>query len=249
MSLPSSIWLNQALLSATVEIAQAARHDAKHLLDRCQHDLVLADRFLDLEIDQKRAREAIADAADALRDLYSTLDRMALSRTRDLQQTGRVNLARAFEDAAELVGGWRERLSARYDASDANIDIETVPYVIQMVFVELLLTTLSGYSLRRSDSNRMIRLSCVPDSEPNQYRLRYLDSGARFHAKYVEAFARAVESPTSEPSSVDDPVWRLFLAQRLLASIGATLSVLPSSVGASFEIVIPAYQNDPSSST
>jgi signal transduction histidine kinase len=240
---PDSDWLKEGLWATEAQLFAAARHEALNRLELCQMNLSLLDRTLGKS--ESRDRQRIDAVSGDLRALQTVLARAPLRQRRSPGKRARFQLSKVFDEAAAAIGGPLGEPGIRLDAKGAALVLDADPYVIRMVLIHLLLNSLAAFRRVRKPSDHEIRLAGT-QSGVNAYRLLYSDDGPGLDGKALGVAPGASDRDLEEhafrvgTSSSDAPGLGLPLTRELLATIGGTIALVPSSSGTTFQIELEA---------
>jgi signal transduction histidine kinase len=235
-----------------VEVAQAARHEARGLIDDCLVATVTLSQELKKAAPQRAAPllERLDEIDETLQDLGRVIDKIKAATRAPRRERTLVGLQDVWEQARnQLLGKVHQaRLeSCRYDGP--NVPVLVAVDWFRQVFINLMLNSLDAFADGGGNKRgRQIRLVVDRPSERqrdyvvaysdnaggiNPARLRHLD-GSPIGLPPDQAIFEANVTSKAEGSG-----WGLVLVRRILADHRATINVVDYRGGLTYRIQIP----------
>jgi signal transduction histidine kinase len=232
-----------------LEVAQAARHEARNVVDSINTDLA------NLKVLLGRPGDNVVRIDDTLERLFANSQDIlhALDKIRDVSRPPKREIASAsikaiINEAAALVAGRiaKERVALRIDGPD----VELHAYVerLRHAFLNLFLNSLDAFSLRRKASNRTItiQIECRPAPGGDIY-VRYIDNATGVDpTKLIFPPGTQDGPPTAvmifQPgvtSKHQGSGYGLFLVRRILTEHKGSIDLIDYRNGVVFDLRLP----------
>jgi signal transduction histidine kinase len=164
-----------AVAITAIEIAQAARHEARGILDDCQHQIAIVKSSSNKKVAD--VDDDLSKVSGDLRKIHEALQKIKSASKPPVKELARVSLKRTWDEARSLVLGRLGDLgiSAFYEGPD--IEIEMYSDWFRQVYVNLLLNSIDAYRERSGKRGRRINLRVESPAERAQVvSMRYTDN-------------------------------------------------------------------------
>jgi signal transduction histidine kinase len=235
-----------------VEVAQAARHEARGLIDDC----LVATVILGQEVRKVAPARAGAlltrldEIDETLQDLARVVDKIKAATRAPRRERSLVGLEDVWDQARnQLIGKIHQaRLeSCRYDGP--NVPVFVAVDWFRQVFINLMLNSLDAFNGSSSNKRgRQIRLVVERPSERQRtYNLTYSDNAGGINpASLRHLDGSPIDLPPDQAifeanvtSKPDGSGWGLVLVRRILEDHHGTINVVDYRSGLTYRVQIP----------
>jgi signal transduction histidine kinase len=227
-----------------VEVAQAARHVARGLLDKAQLQL----GNLNLSVRKHNPAEAVRTATelgDVLKEVEQTLNRI-----RDVTKPPRRELATAslretWDDVFSMLGGRLASLNVKYSIVGQDVRVEMYPDLLRHAWLNLVLNSIDAFKDKRQKGSRaMISVAIDPGTEATQdVKIRFIDTATGIDPSRIPTrpgdAAKALKDLIFEPgvtSKEDGSGYGLTLVRKILRDHKGSIDLVDHRGGVVFEI-------------
>jgi signal transduction histidine kinase len=237
-----------------VEVAQAARHEARGLIDDAIVDLLTVTRAINANINGKVATSILDKAASVEERLYGlniVLDKIKTASRVPGQEKRIIGLREVWEQArSQLTGklGQARVESCTYDGRDVDVYVAVDWY--RQVFINLMLNSLDAFgsgSIKKR--GRRIRLVVErPTDRTRDISMTYSDNAGGINPASLksmdgEPVVAPIEQAIFQPnvtSKSDGSGWGLALVRKILSDHGGSISLADyRGGGTTFRMMIP----------
>ena len=252
-ALASASYAEIGLAITGVEVAQAARHEARGLIDDCvvtMTTLVQELRRLPSGKPATNALECINDIDSTLQDLSRVLDKIKSATRAPGRDRSLVSLREVWEQArSQLIGKFASaRLeSCRYEGPDVMVYVAVDWF--RQVFINLILNSLEAFADGAANKRgRHVRLVVDrPSERQRDYVITYSDNAGGINPAALRhldgsTVANAIEQAIFQPnvsSKASGSGWGLALVRRILEDHRATINVIDYRGGVTFRLQMP----------
>jgi signal transduction histidine kinase len=234
-----------------VELAQAARHEARVLLDTCQTELSNAQLFIG-KGKGGDALGAISRASDGFAEIESALDKIReaqMAPVRDASLEEEASMRELFLAARSYALGKLniERISCDYVGPEVRARVSKA--WMRNVFANLILNSIDAYTAGGSPKRRRwITLRAeAPDMKSRMFRLSYQDEAGGINPSALSRpRKRHDEMPITQliferdvTSKANGTGYGLFIARRVIHDLGGSLELTQYRRGVTFDILLP----------
>jgi signal transduction histidine kinase len=232
---------------STVEVAQAARHEARSHLQEAQDTLGIIDRLsrAPSRKDLEKIRQHVGQLDETLQDIGRSMDRIKQVTKPPKRELKRLSLRGLWQEAFDMVEGRLNSLKIRYRI-DGDAQADVYPDSLRHVFLNLILNSIDAFKEFKK-SNRSITVTHEPQSSAaNNIVIKYVDTGpgidpSRFPGsqgeKGLDCIFEAGVTSKDEGSG-----FGLFLSRRILAHHKGGIRLVDYRNGVVFEITLPKTQ-------
>jgi signal transduction histidine kinase len=238
-----------AIQITAVEVAQAARHEARGIIDNA-HSLMAVLTTLTRSPSREnvdKIRDSIPQVDDLLSRIEQSLDKIRAASqppTRELQET---SLRKLWEEAISFVRGRldQERIEINVDGRDA--EIEVYPDFLRHAFLNLLLNSIDAFKDKASaKGGRSIRVTIDPSGQARDAKIRYVDNATgidRSRLKIPEDVDNemSVQEIIFEPGVTSRPKgsgYGLYLVRKIFDDHKGSVNLTSHRNGVVFDIVL-----------
>ena len=233
-----------------VEVAQAARHEGRAILDDAVTELVTLRQEIGRGAKSAGPLDSIDIIDRKLDDLSGVLDKIKVASKTPSRDRSSCTLREIWDQARSQVSG---RLtvarveSVSYEGPDVGINV--APDWFRQIFINLLLNSADAFSLNAvTRRHRRIRFIVdKPNDKTAEYVSTYIDNAGGINhsglralngSPIVEPLEQAIFIPnvTSKP---DGSGWGLALVRRILKDHGGSIDLIDHRGGVTFRIRIP----------
>jgi signal transduction histidine kinase len=234
-----------------LEVAQAARHEARNVVDSITTELATLKTLVGKPKDNLgKINETVQRLFDNTQDIQGALDKIRNVSKPPKKELALVSLKRIINEAAALVSGKiaKERVTLRIDGRD--VEIHAYPERLRHAFLNLFLNSLDAFSTRRKASNRniTIQLESRP-STADEVFTRYIDNATGIDVTKLTVHGApggAALTPfdiftpgvTSKPSGSGHG---LFLVRRILGEHKGSIDLSDYRNGVVFDIKLARH--------
>jgi signal transduction histidine kinase len=252
-ALASTSYAEIGLAITGVEVAQAARHEARGLIDDCvvtMGSLALEARKLSGGRPATNVLARIDDIDATLQDLSRVLDKIKAATRAPRREKALVSLREVWDQArSQLIGKFHgARLeSCRYDGPDVMVNVATDWF--RQVFINLILNSLEAFAEGSSNKRgRQIRLVVErPGERQRDYVMTYSDNAGGINPSALRhldgsTVAESVEHAIFQPNVTSKAAgsgWGLALVRRILEDHRGTINLVDYRGGVTFRLQIP----------
>jgi signal transduction histidine kinase len=240
------ISVRNATVFTALEVAQAARHTAKGVIDtvniQLAHLMYLAKRkgLGEVESAAESISENIFTITKALNDIK------AASRPPKNELVS-YSLSTIWEEASrQLLGKLNaHRINPRWDGPD--VVIQCFPDQMRQVFLNLLINSIDSFTARGTTGKRNITIR--PESHPNTklLKLTYIDNAGGLDMQSLQRWKRDDVSDLSQLIFEKDVTtkgdegsgWGLYICRRVIARHFGSINLLDYRRGMTFVIHLP----------
>lgn len=240
-----------AMVSVFDEISKAIRHEARNIIDNCQHLLALLLLHKNSQI--KNKANIIEELSEQLVSLSRVLDKangISIALSSAHTEASDIDLRQMWE---EVIGFVYSRLSAHGIVSEfvgPNAIVHAAHNRIAVVLVNLLLNSIDAFRVGRQKKHRYIRLRVSESSESDKVLFYYEDNAGGID---MTLLLRSEGLPQEEglvspnvifdcgvTSRPDRPGLGLYLAKTLMQLSSGEIGLVKFRDGVVFELVLPA---------
>jgi signal transduction histidine kinase len=236
--------------SIALEVAQAARHEARNFIESVSFELA---NLLFLASKPRENSSRIQEKVEQISNNVQEIDR-ALNKIRDVSKPPKrelmtVSLKTVISEAAILVSGKidKERVNVR-PSEGKDIELEVYPERLRHAFLNLFLNSLDAFAAKKKQSGREIVIQIdigSPSSE--EVRIRYADNATGIDpVKLIVPQNLEVVPPVNElvflPGVTSKPKGSghgLFLVRRIIDEHDGSIDLVDYRNGVVFEIRLP----------
>jgi len=234
-----------------LEVAQAARHEARGILQNAREANLLARRLLGSKPPKTEQILSNLDRVDeSINQLSDVLDKIKMASQAPGRSRRIVSLREIWEQARSQANG-RLNVAAvgkvNFTGSDADIDVS--PDWFRQVFLNLLLNSTDAFLTNGGPRmHRSIQLQMrKAEYKSNAIVMRYTDNAgginfAGLRSVNGEPLTKPPEQAIFEPnvtSKPDGSGWGLALVRRILSQYGGGIDLVDHRGGVSFDIRLP----------
>jgi signal transduction histidine kinase len=232
-----------------LEVAQAARHEARNVIESINTELA------NLKFQATKPKEHAHKIPGTVQRIYENSQDIirALDKIRDVSKPPKrelmtTSLRMIIYEAAALVTGKisKERVNVRFDGKD--ISIEAYPERLRHAFLNLFLNSLDAFSARRKELNRTITVQIDSGSaNAEDVLVRFADNATGIDVVKLKAPTGATDG-----SSVAELIFQpgvtskdggsghgLFLVRRIISEHKGSIDLIDYRNGVVFDIKLP----------
>lgn len=234
-----------------LEVARAARHEARGRIDNCflglrNLTMLLRESPRAVPTDDRAASEIEALSRD-LRELSDTLDKIKTATRPPGRELQRARVVDIFQQARAAVAGRLQALRVEVVWSGPGLDVDAQPDWLRQVFLNLLLNSLDAFGeLRRRRVRRIWVTTVEAVGRTDNHELTYRDNATGINPQRLQVPAehsqlgleQAVFAPgvTSKPEGSGFGLW---LARRIVDEHGGSMALVDYRNGVMFRIRLP----------
>jgi signal transduction histidine kinase len=227
----------------TVDVAQAARHEARNFIHNAQTNLVTL-----LKVVGKTASKGKIDAHSLVDDVFNDLNRVDLALDKIKAITKPVDHVRElyaienlWHEAMELVGGRLRAMNIRY-AIRGSARVQCVPDLLRHGFLQLVLNSIDAF--KESGNKRGHAITITIEANDQFVAMKYTDNGigvdvTKLMGKDFQGTPRVTDiflpGVTTKPAGSG---YGLYLVRRALDAHRGSIDLLDHRNGMSFKISI-----------
>lgn len=242
-----------AISFTALEVAQAARHEARGSLDNCQ--LILAKLLARSSKFPKEEREVVHGTAEELETsllaVVGAIDKIRNASKLPEMQLHTVKLQQLWNEAIATVAGKISKENVRAHVEGSG-EISAYPEALRLAFLNLLLNSLDAFHELGKKSGRRIVITIDEQSAAaQQVRIRYHDNASGIDPTRLKVPAdlakkrlavRDLIFELGVTSKSSGSGYGLFLVRRILATHKASIDLVDYKGGVTFDILLPKNQ-------
>lgn len=226
----------------TVDVAQAARHEARNYVHNAQTNMATLSKTI-----AKSPSKIKPDMSALIDDVFNDLGRIDIALDKIKAITKPVDHARETYDAAglwheafELVGGRLHAMNVRYTIRGAA-SIECIPDLLRHGFLQLALNSIDSFKETSRKRGHTIAVS-IEECNDDIVQMRYSDNGIGLDmAKLIGKDGQAVRKVSDiflpgVTTKQSGSGYGLYLARRALDEHHGSIDILDHRNGMSFKI-------------
>ncbi len=239
---------NEAAVSLTgLEIAQAARHEAKNKIDNCQ--LILANL---INAKKEKINDKIDDLdklSKTLQVVKSTLDKIKSATKPPVKIKKVESLKTVWEQAVSALSGRLSNLDVSVNYCGKEPRIEVFSDWLRHAFLNLLLNSMDAF--KRGSKKRGKAISLTIDKYPENFQkisATYQDNAGGIDVKnleipiecseYADNLNRLIFAPNVTSKGDEGSGWGLFLTRKSIEYHKGSIDLINHRGGVSFKIVL-----------
>jgi len=246
-----------ALAVTAVELALAARHEARLVVDNAQSRIALMQMQVKSRPGPRRGDvpptfgEDLQRVSETILGIDGVLDKIKEASSALEEDPADVSLAALWSRACELARGRLDKLQiASPPAQGSDHIVRVYPTWFMQVFVNLILNSSDAFEARGRRQNRRIDLRILPlDAKANVLRMTYSDNAGGLH---IPALLSAAAAAGHAGMPVEEAVFQknvttrkrgggygLYLARQVLHDHRGSISITSNNnLGVQFEVTI-----------
>jgi signal transduction histidine kinase len=242
-------WREAAAAIANMEIARAAKHEARGLIDNTFWALRALDRSLaKKEVDPERH---IAAIRESLAKLNRTIDKLSLASRAPKASWENPTLFDLWEEARRaLAGQIQERKISVVYRGPRTLTVRALPDWLRQVFLNLILNSIDAFQdTKAKQRGRLIELAVdSPPDKSNEITMTYTDNATGIQAQRLQAPPGLATEPvrqlvfepgvTSKQAGTGMGLW---LVRHILAQHDGSIDLLDHRNGVTFAIRMPRH--------
>jgi signal transduction histidine kinase len=241
--------IKTSTMLTAVEVAQAARHEARAHLDIAQHDLALMDILIEEPIRSniQKLPPLIKNIGEKIRDIALSLDRIRdITKPPDRELKRRV-INEIWKEAFETVQGRLDREHIRYNIVGPNVEAEVFPDFLMHAFLNLILNSIDAFVYAKKQ-NRQITIGIeAPSGAAQEIRMRYTDNASGIDPSKLtgpiipDQEALVVEDifKVGVTSKEKGSGFGLFLVRKIMDEHKGSINLVSHRGGVQFELRLP----------
>jgi nitrogen-specific signal transduction histidine kinase len=231
-----------------VEVGRSARHEAKGILDNCQHRLRLIAR----SEQNPSIVSQVGSISDELVLLHNTLSRMHIANVDGDTRVESASIEAIWREATQALRGALEAQDVAVGYAGPDVTISIVRDGMVHVFLNLMLNSIDAFShARRRD--RRIQLSVrTPTKSANGVSMVYSDTATGINPSTLARPAGLDQQPLHQlifergvTSKKHGSGFGLWLVRRILSDLGGSVDLLTHRNGVAFAIHLPGPVEPP----
>lgn len=247
-------YVQTGMTFTALEVAQAARHEAREYVDNAQVALASIRLASQKMKDSRILLETIDRCADSMQQVSFTIDKIRdASKVRKGERTEQ-SVLDVWKQAVGLVSGRLRSLNVTHRMTK-DVHLPIYPELIRILFANLLLNSLDAFERKhRSRGHKPTITLQVEDSSPrsNMQVLRYVDNAGGLDQAALRALLVGEISPSQERSLVSEFIFErgittkekgsgygLYIARRAANEHRGSIRLHDSREGVVFDIELP----------
>lgn len=241
---------NNVVITA-VEVAQAARHQARHHIDNAQMLLALLKGQAEKPTRENAQKmpSYIAKATQELGDISLSLDRIKNISKPPVREIQRCVLNELWRDAFDIVLGRLETEGIRFSVTGRKVSADVYPDFLRHAFLNLVLNSIDAFRDAKRHNRSIVVTIEDPGEASNQVRMTYTDNATGIDPSKlmprVDDQVRSVDAifeagVTSKP---DGSGYGLFLIRRILDEHKGSIDLKNYRAGVVFELTLPRVRS------
>jgi signal transduction histidine kinase len=161
----------------TVDVAQAARHEARNFIHNAQTNLATLLKLL-----TKLQSRGKLDVNSLIDDIFNDLSRIdlaldkikAITKPVDDHAKEVYSVDKLWNEAFELVGGRLHAMNVRYTIR-GKVSVECIPDLLRHAFLQLVLNSMDSF--KDSGVKRGHQITVIIEEHESEVSVKYLDNG------------------------------------------------------------------------
>jgi signal transduction histidine kinase len=248
MGLANEVFFERAKAAAaftTVDVAQAARHEARNYVHNAQTNMLTLSKM----VGKSSSSKGKPDIASLIDDVFNDLGNIDIALDKIKAITKPVDhareayeLSRLWQEAFDLVGGRLHAMNVRYTIR-GSVLVDCIPDLLRHGFLQLVLNSIDSFKASGKKRGHAISVTIERPNE-DQVFMRYTDNGIGLDIaglmgrdfqgtpKVTDIFLPGVT--TKEGGSG----YGLYLVRRALAEHHGSIDLCDYRNGMSFDIVL-----------
>lgn len=233
-----------------MEVAQAARHEAKNLIDDCHTRLVIVRHTLGKNAAAVEQESAALDSD--LSQINVALDKIKVAARPPTKSLKSVRIDSLWDQARSQVQGRLTKLKIQCALDGPKLYVDVYEDWFRQVFLNLLLNSADAFEERSVQRGRRIGLLYArPAERTNVISMTYTDNATGINPSKLKLppglHEQTLEQVIFEPnvtSKVDGSGWGLFLVRKILLEHRGSIDLVDYRKGATFKITLPRSVNE-----
>lgn len=233
----------------TVDVAQAARHEARNFIHNAQTNMTTLSKMVG-----KSPLKGKVDVSSLIDDVFNDLNRVDIALDKIKAITKPVDhvretypLDKLWQEAIELVGGRLRAMNVRY-AVRGDVSVECVPDLLRHGFLQLVLNSIDSFKETGNKRGHTISVS-IEDSN-DCVLMKYIDNGigldvTKLMGKNFQESPRVTDIfLPGVTTKVGGSGYGLYLMRRALDAHRGSIDLLDYRNGMSFKITVAKRVNE-----
>jgi len=227
----------------TVDVAQAARHEARNFIHNAQTNMATLSKMVG-----KSPSKGRLDVGSLIEDVFHDLNRIDIAldkikaitkpvdHAKELYDVGKI-----WQEAMELVGGRLRAMNVRYTVR-GKVSAECIPDLLRHGFLQLVLNSIDSF--KESGSKRGHIMTVSLEENDDQVLMKYMDNGAgidvtKLMGKDFQGSPRVTDIfLPGVTTKAGGSGYGLYLVRRALDAHHGSIDLMDHRHGVSFKITV-----------